>query len=422
METSDPSGRLTTEDLSDCISDSSHSESQLRAFQSYERIKELNLSIDKTKEDGSTEPKDFHLNLESGNRTSLRFDEFPCENPTRNLTMALNKTKDFSYSANNLSEMNYPLDRPNENEESADAASALCRSKNPTGKTVLFNLRETKQRSPHGSLSSLDRYSKDLNFVVEKEMKDFGLLKNYNLDRMKEFNFSLDRMRDGHISSLALERLRGGAGLLENQSILEHKEFRNLQVQPRNPDLEAIALERMRRSHLLGTELSAQNLSTQVPHSHPITHMQHSQQQQQQQVKSFTIDAILGLRNNQREKRSQQQQYRKQGQESTTKNGNSSSASGGGGKVKRVRTIFTAEQLERLEGEFARQQYMVGPERLYLAHALRLTEAQVKVWFQNRRIKWRKLHHEQQSQRVHEFQRTLNSSLEHEDSNEADKW
>lgn len=90
--------------------------------------------------------------------------------------------------------------------------------------------------------------------------------------------------------------------------------------------------------------------------------------------------------------------------------------------MKRVRTIFTAEQLERLEGEFARQQYMVGPERLYLAHALRLTEAQVKVWFQNRRIKWRKLHHEQQSQRVHEFQRTLNSTLEHEDSNETDKW
>jgi len=311
MDTNDPAGRLTTEDLSDCISDSSHSESQLRAFQSYERIKELNLSIDKTKDDVSTEPKDFHLNLESGGRTSMRFDEFSCENPPRNLTVSLNKAKDYNYS-NNLSEMSYPLDRASENEESTtEAASALCRSKNP--KNVLFNLREAKQRSPHGTtpLSSLDRYGKDLNFVVEKEMKDFGLLKNYNLDRMKEFNFSLDRMRDGHISSLALERLRGGAALLENPAMLEHKEFRNLQVQPRNPDLEAIALDRMRRSHLLGTELSAQNLSTQVPHSHSITHMQHSQQQQQQQVKSFTIDAILGLRNNQREKRSQQQQYRK---------------------------------------------------------------------------------------------------------------
>lgn len=48
-------------------------------------------------------------------------------------------------------------------------------------------------------------------------------------------------------------------------------------------------------------------------------------------------------------------------------------------KSKRVRTIFTPEQLERLEAEFERQQYMVGPERLYLAHTLQLTEAQVRV-------------------------------------------
>jgi hypothetical protein len=32
-------------------------------------------------------------------------------------------------------------------------------------------------------------------------------------------------------------------------------------------------------------------------------------------------------------------------------------------KSKRVRTIFTPEQLDRLEAEFERQQYMVGTER-----------------------------------------------------------
>ncbi|XP_030762495.1 homeobox protein not2-like [Sitophilus oryzae] len=69
-------------------------------------------------------------------------------------------------------------------------------------------------------------------------------------------------------------------------------------------------------------------------------------------------------------------------------------------KGKRVRTIFTPEQLERLEAEFEKQQYMVGPERLYLAHTLQLTEAQVKVWFQNRRIKWRKHHLELTHQRL----------------------
>ncbi|CAG5075704.1 Similar to not2: Homeobox protein not2 (Xenopus laevis) [Cotesia congregata] len=90
------------------------------------------------------------------------------------------------------------------------------------------------------------------------------------------------------------------------------------------------------------------------------------------------------------------------------------------GKTKRVRTIFTAEQLERLEGEFARTQYMVGPERLYLAHSLRLTEAQVKVWFQNRRIKWRKVHHEQQTQRVNELRQRSLSSLEDDDCKEPE--
>ncbi len=51
-------------------------------------------------------------------------------------------------------------------------------------------------------------------------------------------------------------------------------------------------------------------------------------------------------------------------------------------RIKRIRTIFSPDQLEKLEREFERQQYMVGPERLYLASSLNLSEAQVKVWFQ----------------------------------------
>ncbi|CAH0730394.1 unnamed protein product, partial [Brenthis ino] len=83
----------------------------------------------------------------------------------------------------------------------------------------------------------------------------------------------------------------------------------------------------------------------------------------------------------------------------------SMTCSNSSGRSKRIRTIFTPEQLERLEAEFERQQYMVGPERLYLAHALQLTEAQVKVWFQNRRIKWRKHHLEVTQQRLAVLQR-----------------
>uniref|UniRef100_A0A8C3BX20 Homeobox domain-containing protein n=2 Tax=Anatinae TaxID=2068716 RepID=A0A8C3BX20_CAIMO len=69
-------------------------------------------------------------------------------------------------------------------------------------------------------------------------------------------------------------------------------------------------------------------------------------------------------------------------------------------KAKRVRTTFSSEQLARLEQEFARQQYLVGAQRGLLASTLHLTEEQVKVWFQNRRIKWRKQSLEQQQAKL----------------------
>lgn len=46
--------------------------------------------------------------------------------------------------------------------------------------------------------------------------------------------------------------------------------------------------------------------------------------------------------------------------------------------MKRVRTVFKPEQLERLEQEFLKQQYMVGTERVDLAATLHLTETQVR--------------------------------------------
>lgn len=83
----------------------------------------------------------------------------------------------------------------------------------------------------------------------------------------------------------------------------------------------------------------------------------------------------------------------------------STKSSPSSGKSKRVRTIFTPDQLERLELEFERQQYMVGPERLQLADTLSLSEAQVKVWFQNRRIKWRKQNEENNKMRFAHLER-----------------
>lgn len=56
-------------------------------------------------------------------------------------------------------------------------------------------------------------------------------------------------------------------------------------------------------------------------------------------------------------------------------------------KKKRSRAAFTHAQVFELERRFAHQKYLSGPERTELAHILKLTETQVKIWFQNRRYK-----------------------------------
>ncbi|XP_059677358.1 NK1 transcription factor-related protein 2 [Gavia stellata] len=67
-------------------------------------------------------------------------------------------------------------------------------------------------------------------------------------------------------------------------------------------------------------------------------------------------------------------------------------AEAGCGKPRRARTAFTYEQLVALENKFRATRYLSVCERLSLALSLSLTETQVKIWFQNRRTKWKKQH------------------------------
>lgn len=57
------------------------------------------------------------------------------------------------------------------------------------------------------------------------------------------------------------------------------------------------------------------------------------------------------------------------------------------GSKKRSRAAFSHAQVYELERRFRLQRYLSGPERADLAVALKLTETQVKIWFQNRRYK-----------------------------------
>ncbi|XP_050534401.1 homeotic protein empty spiracles-like [Daktulosphaira vitifoliae] len=87
-------------------------------------------------------------------------------------------------------------------------------------------------------------------------------------------------------------------------------------------------------------------------------------------------------------------------------------------KPKRIRTAFSPSQLLKLEHAFEKNHYVVGAERKQLAQSLSLTETQVKVWFQNRRTKHKRMQQEEEAK----VQQSGGNSGSKNNTHHVNKW
>ncbi|CAG5125408.1 unnamed protein product, partial [Candidula unifasciata] len=82
------------------------------------------------------------------------------------------------------------------------------------------------------------------------------------------------------------------------------------------------------------------------------------------------------------------------------------------------RAVFSNLQRKGLEKRFEVQKYVTKPDRRQLAAMLGLTDAQVKVWFQNRRMKWR--HAQQQGEKEKPTQPTDQQQVDENNQKDSD--